>query len=98
MEYENLFKMVNDILVYVGEHPGSVIICDDRPMVLLIGFTLRDADPSLSNNPFWYIKLRNLKVSVVKEGMPGRVREYFTTTEGRSKLASSLTEGINPLL
>jgi hypothetical protein len=101
MEYEDLFKMINDILSYVGEHPGRVIICDDNPLELTMGFTLRDVDPFILNKPSWYIKIKNYKASVNKEEVPLKVREYlrelFRTVGGRQALAEFLTRGRKPI-
>lgn len=100
MEYEDLFKMINDILDYVGKYPGRVIICKDNPAELLLGFTLRDVDPFLLDKPYWYIKLRNYKNSLNKEGVSPRVREclsdMFRTEYGRLSLAEFLTKGRKP--
>lgn len=100
MEYEDLFKMITDILDYVGKYPGSVIICKDLSTELLLGFTLKDVDPPLLSKPYWYIRLRNYKVSLNKEGVSPRVREclngLFSTEYGRRSLAELLTKGQKP--
>ena len=100
MEYEDLFKMINDILDYVGKYPGRIIICEDSPKELLLGFTLRDVDPFLLNKPYWCIKFKNFKSSVDRADTPARVRDYlreiFRTQSGRQSLAEFLTKGRRP--
>lgn len=100
MEYKDLFEMVNAILYYVGKYPGRVIVCDDNPMELFLGFTLRDIDPFLLNKPTWRIKLKNYKISLSKEGVSKETRQvigsYFSTDLGRRQIAELLTKGCKP--
>lgn len=100
MEYEDFFKMINDILNYVGNYPGRVIVCEDNPKELIIGFTLMDVDPFLLNRPSWYIKLRNFRDSLNKDGVSPRarevIREMFQTERGRLSFAEFLTNGRRP--
>lgn len=100
MEYEDPFKMINDILDYVAKHPRQVIVCDDHITELLIGFTLRVEDPSLLTRPYWCIKFNNYKASLDRLDIPARARDYlsevFRTQLSRSFLAKFLTRGRKP--
>jgi hypothetical protein len=52
MAYENLFEMVKDILAYVEDHPGCVVLSSDDPWSRRIGFCV---PPTNS----WHVRVRN---------------------------------------
>jgi hypothetical protein len=98
MIYEDILEMMTAILGYVKEYPGRVIVSDDVPDDMLIGFTLKDIDPFLLNRPTWRINLKNFRSSVAKLSERPReiMTEYFQTAFGRESMARLLTRGLRP--
>ena len=87
----NLFwTMLEAIKAHVKQH-GSVIVCDDNPMKLEIGFTAEGGER-------WFVRLTGAKESFFNdpEGRLTFYRDSMASTANRARIAEMLTDGTAP--
>jgi len=88
MTYDNVFAMLEAVKAHHAQH-GHRLRCSDDPMRRTLGFCT-DEGPDEE----WQMTLTGLK-EFLASGDPraSLLRELFTTTEGRLRLAESINQG-----
>ena len=88
MTYDNVFAMLEAVKAHHAQH-GHRLRCSDDPMRRTLGFCT-DEGPDEE----WQVSLTVLKGSMAADPERGPLlRELFTTTEGRLRLAESINQG-----